>query len=268
MNRIVTGLQGPALDLDPADVHFPTVDGERPSQDHEWCEVDLDGERRRIRFHDYAEIFDVPGLYELIFHERLQCESPHAVVGLLAQELRTARVDTAGLRALDVGAGNGMVGEELTAAGVGCIVGVDIIPEAAEAATRDRPGVYEDYVVCDLTDLDGGDRDRLEDEPFACMTTVAALGFDDIPPRAFAQAFNLVQDGGWIAFNIKEDFFDGDDQTGFRRLIARMVEDGLIEERARRRYRHRLSVGGEPLRYVAMVGVKQGTVPEAWVPND
>ena len=38
------------------------------------------------------------------------------------------------------------------------------------------------------------------------MTTVAALGFGDIPPDAFAAAFNLVEDGGHVAFTIKEDF--------------------------------------------------------------
>ena len=40
------------------------------------------------------------------------------------------------LRVLDVGAGNGMVGEELDRMGAKHIVGVDIIPEAAEAAQR------------------------------------------------------------------------------------------------------------------------------------
>jgi hypothetical protein len=36
------------------------------------------------------------------------------------------------------------------------VVGVDIIPEAQEAADRDRPGVYEDYYVVDLTRMQPG----------------------------------------------------------------------------------------------------------------
>jgi hypothetical protein len=37
------------------------------------------------------------------------------------------------------------------------------------------------------------------------MTSVAALGFGDIPPEVFESAFELVEDGGWAAFTIKED---------------------------------------------------------------
>ena len=36
--------------------------------------------------------------------------------------------------------------------------------------------------------------------------TVAALGYGDIPPQAFAEAFNLISDHGWVAFNIKDRF--------------------------------------------------------------
>jgi hypothetical protein len=35
-------------------------------QDEEWFEVLLDGEWRRYRLHDYAELFEVPGLYEAL----------------------------------------------------------------------------------------------------------------------------------------------------------------------------------------------------------
>ena len=35
--------------------------------------------------------------------------------------------------------------------GVGTVVGVDILDEAANATERDRPDVYDDYVVVDLT---------------------------------------------------------------------------------------------------------------------
>jgi hypothetical protein len=45
----------------PFDIRFPDSN-ETADQDEEFCEVVLDGEVRRIRFHDYDEIFDVPGL--------------------------------------------------------------------------------------------------------------------------------------------------------------------------------------------------------------
>ena len=245
-------------------VHFPSDEEAAASQDTEWCEVVVDGEERTIRFHDYHEIYDVPGLYEQIFHDHLECQSPEVVIGLLKEQLEQAGDDPAALSVLDVGAGNGLIGEELQRLGVAAIVGVDIIPEAARAAERDRPGVYEDYVVCDLTQLDAGDRGRVGAGPPDCLTTVAALGFDDIPPRAFAEAYNLAADGAWVAFNLKADFLERVDESGFRGLIRRMVREGVFEAVADRRYIHRLSIAGEPLEYVALVGRKRADVPDAW----
>jgi hypothetical protein len=236
-------------------VRFPSDDDAAASQDTEWCEVTVGGERRTIRFHDYHEIYEVPGLYEHIFHDHLQCASPEEVVGLLAEQLAAAGVDPATLTALDLGAGNGLVGEQVHRLGVPSIVGVDIIEEAGTAAARDRPGVYDDYVVCDLTDLGDDDRARLG-EP-TLMTTVAALGFDDMPPAAFAEAYGTARDGAWIAFNIKADFLEEDEESGFRGLIRRMVREGTLEVLATRRYVHRLSIAGEPLEYVAVVGRKR-----------
>ncbi len=238
-------------------VKFPETSS--TSQDAEWCVVEQDGREQRVRFHDYAAIYDVPGLYEEIFHECLECASPEEVVGLLAEQIEAAGVDPSSLSALDVGAGNGLVGEQLSRLGIDHIVGVDIIPEAAMAAERDRPDVYADYAVCDLTALDQGKRARIASRPLNAMTTVAALGFDDIPPLAFASAYDLLEDGAWVAFNIKADFVADDDQSGFRHLIADMLENGALEERARREYVHRLSMTREPLMYVALVGVKKGS---------
>lgn len=249
---------GEAADTDsePLVVSFPELDGDHPDQDAEWCEVGEEGERRRIRFHDYDEIYAIPGLYERIFRDHLHCQSPQVVAGLLGEQIRRAGVDPQDLRALDVGAGNGMVGEELHALGMGAIVGIDIIPEAAEGARRDRPDVYEDYLVEDLTDLSDEARERLTD--LNCMTTVATLGFDDMPTAAFEGAFELIEPGGWVAFTIKEDFLDHSDETGFRRMITEMLAGGAMEERARRRYQHRLSISGKPLHYVAIVATKRG----------
>jgi predicted TPR repeat methyltransferase len=97
---------------------------------------------------------------------------------------------------LDVGAGNGMVGEKLTEIGVGSVLGLDIIPEAMVATERDRPGIYDKYYVEDLTRMPGAVYREIENCSPNCLTIVAALGFDDIPPPAFAEAFNLISDEG------------------------------------------------------------------------
>ncbi|HEV2723243.1 MAG TPA: class I SAM-dependent methyltransferase, partial [Thermoleophilaceae bacterium] len=181
----------------------------------------------------------------------------------LCELLRATGLDSSNLTVLDVGAGNGMVGEQLQSLGVTTVVGVDIIEAAAEATERDRPGVYHDYLVLDLTDIPPAALRALEARRFNCLITVAALGFGDIPPEAFAAAYNLVEPGGLIAFTIKEDFIARNDGSGFSRLVRRALDDGTMELGAHRRYRHRLSVDGEPLHYVAMVAEKHRDLPLA-----
>jgi SAM-dependent methyltransferase len=249
------------------DPDHPLISVEFPSdkaveQDHEWCRVTVDGKTHDIRFHDYDKIYEIPGLYEHLFYDRLECKSPETIRELLQEELDAADEEASGLNVLDLGAGNGMVGEELRDLGAGSIVGVDLLPEARMAAERDRPGTYDDYLALDLTALTDEQRQRLQAHRFNTMVTVAALGFGDIPPLAFAEAFNLVSDNGWIAFNIKEHFLDDGDPTGFSKLIGRLLETGVIEKRAEKVYCHRISTTGEPLDYVAIIGEKTSDVPE------
>ena len=244
-------------------VEFP--DDVARDQDHEWCRVTMNGTTRKIRFHDYHEIYSVPGLYEFLFYEHLECCSPQVVCGLLEDALKAAGAPPETLRVLDLGAGNGMVGEELAELGAEMITGVDLLPEAAAAAERDRPGVYDDYLVLDLAELSDARRRELRERSFNALVSVAALGFGDIPPRAFAEAFNLVSDGGWIAFNIKEHFLDDGDPTGFSRLIGSVLESGIVEQRAEKVYCHRLSTSGDALDYVALVGVKRSAISDELV---
>ncbi len=232
-------------------------------QDEEWCLVRENGATRKVRFHDYGEIYELPGLYERLFYDHLKCTSPETVAGLFGRELERAGVDAGILNVLDVGAGNGMVGEQLAQVGTGTVVGVDIIPQAAAAAERDRPGIYDDYLVLDLTALDAETRSELESRELNALTCVAALGFGDIPPAAFAAAYDLLVPGGWLAFSIKEDFLDEEGGSGFARLIRELVDRGMAEIRAQSRYRHRLSACGEPVHYIALVAVKRDPEPAA-----
>ena len=226
-------------------------------QDEEWCLVHAEGTTRKVRFHDYGEIYDAPGLYEQLFYEHLECSSPETVARLLGRELKRSGVDPATLNVLDVGAGNGMVGEQLAEVGIERMVGADIIPEAAAAAARDRPAIYDDYLVLDLTALDDAAREDLESRKLNALTCVAALGFGDIPPAAFAAAYDVLVPGAWLAFSIKEDFLEERGGSGFARLMRELVEQGMVEIRAQRRYRHRLSATGEPVHYIALVASKQ-----------
>ncbi len=239
-------------------VRFPTCD-ENPNQDEEWCFVDMkNGDTRKIRFHDYQEVFSVEGLYEHLFYEKLECDSPRTVVDLLSTQVDSEGFQLSDLNVLDVGAGNGMVGEALTRVGVETVVGLDIIDEAREATHRDRPGIYDRYYIEDLTSLENGDVEKYQNYGLNCLTIVAALGFGDIPPLAFANAFNLIEDGGWIVFNIKDEFLQSEkDSSGFSRLVKYMCEKGNLEKQTQEKYRHRLSIEGVPLYYHAIVAKKK-----------
>jgi predicted TPR repeat methyltransferase len=237
-------------------------DGERRSQDSEWCEIRENGGWRRLRFHDYGEIFERPGLYEYLFYELLECRSPRRVVGLLG-EVRAEQEAREPLRVIDLGAGNGIVGQELRSIGAAEIVGIDILDEARSAAQRDLPGVYTDYLVADMTEPDAATVRRLRRLRPNALTCVAALGFGDIPPRAYRHAANFVAPGGLLAFNIKDEFLDARYTHGFAELMRQMVNGGVVRLEATRRYRHRLSAAGDPIHYTAMVATKLKEIPES-----
>lgn len=246
---------------EPRRIEFPHADSDL-SQDREWCEVSSPSDSRRLRLHDYHEIYAVRGLYEQIFYQKLQCNSPVRVVNMLDEVMADFGEDIRGLRVLDVGAGNGMVGEELRAHGARKLVGIDIIEAAREAALRDRPEVYDAYHVADLTDLSEGLEEKLRKVNFNALTSVAALGFGDIPAPAFLKALDMVEAPGWLAFNLKEDFLSERDDTGFAKLIRQLNREEIIQTQMLRRYQHRLSIKGEPLHYVAVVARKLVDLPD------
>jgi predicted TPR repeat methyltransferase len=244
-------------------IRFPADNLARAGQDEAYFLIATDGGEQRIQFHDYATIYSYPGLYEQLFYDRLKCTSPGKLSRLLREVVLDGGGDPTWLRVLDVGAGNGMVGELLSEQGVARVVGIDIIPEAGEACARDRPGFYDDYYVADLTQKDPELTADLRDWNFDAMTMVAALGFGDIPVPAFAAAWNLISADGWVAFNIKESFLDTTDTSGFSQLIKRLIHNDYLKVHHLDRYRHRLSIEGRQLHYYAVVGHKRREIDDA-----
>lgn len=233
----------------------------RYQQDSEWCVVCLDGQWREIRFHDYGQIYAVEGLYERLFYEILECRSPDVLAAAFGKQLQRCATAPNELRVLDLGAGNGIMAEKLVELGVDSVVGVDILPEARRAAQRDRPAVYAAYHVLDMSHLSPTGVEALLRHRPNTLTCVAALGFGDIPPHCFTTAFNLVTDGGWVVFTIKDDFLSDADTTGFATLISDAVEDGMLELLWTERYQHRLATDRSPLPYTGVVGRKRGDLP-------
>ncbi len=243
-------------------IKFPITPPHKLAQDEAYCHLVEGGEERKIRFHEYGEIYKRPGLYEQLFYQRLKCNSPRKVADILAKVLGENRIEMSELRVLDLGAGNGMFGEQLHAVGVARVVGVDICEEAQMACERDRPGVYDAYYVEDFSRLRESTRSELATWHFDCLSCVAALGFGDIPALAFARAFNFIAPSGWVAFNIKESFLLEADTSGFSRLVKSLLMTDALEVHHLERYRHRISIDGRPLFYYALVGRKEQDIPE------
>lgn len=229
-------------------------------QNKEFFTLETDEGSRRLRIHDYDQVYKVPGLYEEVVYDRLKCDSPQMVCSLLADEIKAVEGPGEELRALDFGAGNGIVGECL-ADKFDCesLVGLDIIPEAMDAAHRDRPDVYDDYFVMDLSEPTETDLQTLDKWNFNVLLTVAALGYGDIPTQGFINAFNLVENDGWVAFNIKDRFMSEDDDTGYHDTLKAIMGESL-ETLKVEQYCHRLSMSGDPLHYYAVVGRKKDDI--------
>src|SRR4051794_1619356 len=106
-----------------------------------------DGRTESMRLHEYERVYAVAGLYEEVVQQRLECASPQVLADAVVGEAGAGGVEPRALRAFDLGAGNGVVGEELARRGVRVVAGADNIDAAREAAARDRPGLYDEYLT-------------------------------------------------------------------------------------------------------------------------
>lgn len=240
-------------------ISFPISAPHALGQDEAFFLLKEDGRELEVRFHDYDQIYDRAGLYEQLFYQRLRCASPRKARDLLAKVLQDNRTELTELRVLDLGAGNGMVGELIDAARV---VGVDISESARRACERDRPDAYDAYFVTDMSRLEGELAQQLKSWQLDCLTCIAALGFGDIPVRAFANAFNLIRQHGWVVFNIKETFLKESDQSGFSLLVKHLLVSDTLQVHHLERYRHRISIDGRALFYYVLVGQKESDIPD------
>lgn len=244
-------------------IQLPQTSAGNLSQDEAYFYVyTSDTEKIKLRFHDYDKIYDMPGLYEQIFYDRLKCVSPVKVAEILKSAINQTNENFTELRVLDLGAGNGLMGEAFKKYGVARLVGVDIIPEAKTATERDRPHLYDAYYVSDFCNLSTEEKEEYHSWSLNCLTVVAALGFGDIPTKAFVEAFNVIQSQGWVGFNIKETFLNESDDSGFSRMIRELIFSKYMDMYHLERYRHRLSIEGEPLYYYAIAARKNADIPE------
>ena len=243
------GAPGWSVELDP-------TPGRRQGQEAFLLHTDSDTER--IVLHDYARVYSVPGLYEEVVQRRLRCASPETVAEALVEAAASEAIPAGGLRAFDLGAGNGVVGEELSRRDVTVIAGADGIPEARDAAHRDRPGLYAHYLVAqtlDVAEVAG----LVRSEDLTALVAAGAVGEGHVPVDALEQLWDAFPAGSFLALTLK----DGGPESGdhdvadLDALLARAAT-GTAPTRTvlRRRFRHRVSMAGDELFYVVLVATK------------
>lgn len=237
----------------PFAVELDTSPGRR--QGEERFVLHRDGGTREVVLHDYATVYSVPGLYEEVVQRRLECASPATVADAVVEAGTSLGTAPGDLRAFDLGAGNGVVGEEMTARGVTVVVGADGIPEARDAAHRDRPGMYAHYLVGER--LDGAEVARLvREERLTALVAAGAVGEGHVPVDALGELWSAFPPGSVLALTLK----DGGPETGdhdvadVESMLAGFDDTTVV---VRRRFRHRFSMAGAELYYLVLAAVKR-----------
>jgi hypothetical protein len=215
-----------------------------------------DGRADRFRLHEYDRVYAVPGLYEEVVQRRLQSASATVLAERLTACAAGAGLQPAGLAVFDLGAGNGVSGEELRARGVRALVASDSSAAARQAAQRDRPGLYAEYLVGDTDELPQV-AELIREHRLNAIVASGALGLGHISADSFHRLWSAFGAGAWFAVSLHEDLAEpggsdfGDYLAGFEER-----EDGG-EILVREPFRHRLTMAGEPITYVAIVARKR-----------
>jgi SAM-dependent methyltransferase len=225
---------------------------------------DIGGERILVRFddgrdeelalHDYERLYSIPGLYEEIVQSQLGCRSPQVIASMLALACERIGWAPSQTRVLDVGAGNGISGEALSAHGIQPVLATDVLASARDAALRDRPGLYEAYVVTDLIDLPLDQVDAIRARECNALVCVAPVGDGPqyVPADAIASAADLLAPDALLAY--MRDAGDEPDALSAEMMAARVAGFRSFEELERRRYVHRHTVNHEPILMDAVLG--------------
>ena len=215
-----------------------------------------DGREERMRLHEYERVYAIPGLYEEVVQRRLECLSPRVLAESLIACAEVSGLSPADLRVFDLAAGNGVTGEELASRGVTELVGSDNIPQAAEAAERDRPGLYSDYVVGDIDDTPQL-RELVGSRGLNALVCAGALGLGHIGAASFAGLWAEFPGGSLFCASMQEALAEpgGSD---FGEYLAELEAGDEAKILQRERFRHRSLMGGGEVFYVAVVVRRSG----------
>jgi len=190
--------------IDLYDIQLKSEEGS-VAQSDEIFTAQIDGNTVEFSMHDYRSMYRVPWLYDSMIFDKLNCQTPYNLADRVKKYIDENWTNGETLRILEIGAGSGAFGEALKDRNIGDIIwGLDIIEEAKLAADRDRPGVYDNFLVADLCTL--GDEIEHEVSQLSpnCVAVASATGWGNhIPVAGFENAFRLLGPNGLFVFHVK-----------------------------------------------------------------
>jgi hypothetical protein len=220
-----------------------------------------------VHLHDYERIYSVPGLYEHIVQQLLECRSPQTAIRGLACAVDRLALDPADIVLLDLGAGTGLVGELAKGLEIRTVIGVDALAAARAAALRDRPHIYADYLIGDLAAPAPELLPRLRRHRPTALISAGAFGGTHAPPAALLNALELLPDGAPLVFTIDERWMQTDGAGGFRSAMSQLLTSGRLRLLHSSRFQHRVSTTGNPIHYELFVAATAGADPVALYGN-
>ena len=206
-----------------------------------------DGTVEQLRLHDYERLYALPGAYEEIVQDRLRCVSPAVIASLLGAAIDRLGRPRASARAIDIAAGNGISGEALLAEGIRPVLGTDIVDTARDAALRDRPDVYGEYLTLDLLSLDPQQAHHIRSLRADVLQCVAPVGdsVGQLPQAALAAAARLLEPDSLVAY-MHDPGPNPEDAVTYGFWRRELGSGVAATELARHRYVHRQTVNGRP----------------------
>ena len=189
------------------------MDKERPGLEAAFSLRDAEDARRLYR--DWADTYDTE------FAAATGYRSPRVVARALADAGGTGPV-------LDIGAGTGLVGEELSALGIGPVDGTDLSPEML--AVAEEKGVYARTFVADITE-----RLPVEDGAYAGAVSAGTFTLGHVGPAALDEVVRVLRPGGLLAIAVNRahweqaDFAAAFDALADRLQPPEIREHGIFE---------------------------------------
>ena len=213
-----------------------------------------DGTVEQLRLHDYERLYALPGAYEAIVQDRLRCVSPVVIASLLGAAIDRLGRPRASVRAIDIAAGNGISGEALLTEGIRPVLGTDIVDVAREAALRDRPDVYGEYLTLDLLALDAEQERHIRSLRADVVQCVAPVGDSggQLPEAALAAVVRLLEPDSLVAY-MHDPGPNPEDAVTYGFWRRELGSDVVATELTRQRYVHRQTVNGRPFEMNAVV---------------